>query len=220
MDAHETDTALITAAFALMAERGWFGLSLADAARQAGIEPSVARARLPDRCALLARFGRLADQAALEGAITDGPVRDRIFDIVMRRIDFLQAHRAGVTALLRDLPTDPASALFLAHASRRSMQWMLEGVGITASGLRGQLRVHGMGLLWLATMQAWKSDESEDLSATMAALDKALNRAEQAENTLADLLGRRETASSDAMADDVTDGAANTGTDLPPDVEM
>ena len=179
--------ALIDAAFGLIAERGWLGLSLAEAASRAGIDPETARTRLPDRGAFLAGFVELADRAALEGALIDGPVRDRLFDIVMRRIDFLQARRPGVLALLRDLPGDPASGLSLVRASRRAMGAMLDAIGIDASGLRGQLRIHGMGLLWLATLHAWKSDESEDLAATMAALDKAITRAGQAERSLADL---------------------------------
>ena len=216
MDAHETDQALITAAFALIAERGWMGLSLAEAARNAGVSAASARAALPDRCALLARFGRLADQAALEGALSDGPVRDRIFDVVMRRIDFLQAHRAGMLALLRDLPSDPASAFVVTAGLGRSMRWLLDGVGIRTHGLRGHLRVHGMGLIWLATVRAWREDGSEDLSATMAALDKALTRAGQAENTLADLLGRKTSKPVEASADDVPMAEA----ELPPDTEM
>jgi ubiquinone biosynthesis protein COQ9 len=187
----ETDhtSALVNAALGLIAERGWLGLSLAEAAQRAGIAPADARACLPDRGALLARFVELADAAALDGALVDGPMRDRLFDIVMRRIDFLQARRLGVIALLRDLPGDPASALSLACASRRAMAAMLDAIGIETSGLRGQLRIHGMGLLWLATLHAWKNDDSDDLSATMAALDKAITRAGQAERSLSDLCG-------------------------------
>ena len=48
MDAHDIDTKLIDSAFALIAERGWFGLSLGEAARNAGFEPAEARARMPD----------------------------------------------------------------------------------------------------------------------------------------------------------------------------
>jgi len=194
MDAHDIDTRLIDSAFALIAERGWFGLSLGEAARNAGFEPAEARARMPDRGAMLACFGKLADQAALDGALTDGPVRDRLFDIVMRRIDFLQARRAGMLALLQGLQNDPASALFLATALRSSMRQMLDAVGVQTSGLRGHLRVHGMALLWLATVRAWKDDTSEDLSQTMAALDTALTRAGQAENTMSDLLCHRRAA--------------------------
>lgn len=139
-----------------------------------------ARARFPSRVVLLLRFGRLADQAALAEASSEGPVRDRLFDLLMRRIDALQGHRAGVLALLRALPGEPPTALLLALATRRSMRWMLEAAGIPTRGAGGELRVKGLLAVWLWTVRAWRADEAEDLSATMVALDTALRRAESA----------------------------------------
>jgi hypothetical protein len=107
-------------------------------------------------------------------------VRDRLFDLLMRRIDALQAHRGGVLALLRALPGEPPTALLLTLATRRSMRWMLEAVGIPTRGINGELRVKGLLAVWLWTIRAWRTDESEDLSATMAALDAALSRADRA----------------------------------------
>jgi hypothetical protein len=138
-----------------------------------------ARERFPSRAAILLRFGRLADQAALADCPTDGTVRDKLFYLLMRRIDLLQAHRSGVLALLRDLPTQPATALLLAMANRRSMRWMLGAAGVPTIGISGDLRVKGLLAVWLWTIRSWRSDESTDLSATMAALDAALQRAER-----------------------------------------
>lgn len=200
MKTHDFDTKLFEGAFALIAERGWRHVSMAEVARHADLPLAEMRARCPTRLALLLRFGRHADRMAVTGALLDGPMRDRIFDVVMRRLDVLQAHRDGVLSLLRDLPSDPLTALVLAPASALSMAWLLQAVGAETSGLRGTLRVQGMQVLWLATLRAWRLDESEDLSATMAALDQALNRAAQAENTLAELLGQQTTASEPGAA--------------------
>ena len=218
------DDALIAAAFTLIAEDGWRRLSVAKAARRAGVDLAAARGRFPVKLSILMRFGTMADKAALTGALTDGPVRDRIFDIVMRRIDMLQAHRPGVQALLRELPRDPLTAMALGAASLRSMAWMLEGVGVTTAGLRGQLRVQGMLALWLATLRAWDRDESEDLSATMAALDHALDRAAQAEATMAEMpCGRRtpdvagDAASNLETASDIAEAAGEIAETTPDD---
>ena len=97
----------------------------------------------------------------------------------MRRFDVMQAHRAGVKALLRFLPTDPPTALLLACATKRSMRWMLQAAGVTATGPRGEVQVRGLLAVWLWGVRAWERDTSEDLSGTMAAVDTALQRAEQ-----------------------------------------
>ena len=178
MDAAEIDRALIAAAFQLAAEKGWRSVSVAAAARAAGLELARARGRFPGRVAILLRFGRLADQAALAEVPSEGPARDRLFGLLMRRIDSLQPHRAGVLALLRALPAEPPIALLFTLATRRSMRWMLEAAGIPARGIHGELRVKGLLAVWLWTIRTWQTDETEDLSATMAALDTALGRAE------------------------------------------
>jgi ubiquinone biosynthesis protein COQ9 len=181
MDDAAFDRALIAAAFQIAAESGWSTVNVAVAARAASLPLARARERFPGRVAILLRLGRMADQAALAEAPSDGPVRDRLFDLLMRRIDALQAHRAGVLALLRALPAEPPIALLLALATRRSMRWMLQAAGVLpTSGVRGELRVKGLVAVWLWTIRAWRSDESQDLSATMSALDVALRRAESA----------------------------------------
>ncbi len=176
----DTDAALVAACFEQIAGHGWSRLSIPAVARAAGIPLDLARRRLPDRCALLLRFGALADAHALKDVPSDGPARDRLLDLVMRRIDFLQTHRAGVIALLRAVPFDPVAAMLLATASLRSMGWLLEAAGIPATGPKGSLRAAGLLAVWGWTIRAWERDDSADMAATMAALDTALGRAERA----------------------------------------
>ncbi len=211
MDDAAFDTALIGAVFQQAAERGWHQVSLVEAARAAALPLAEVRARFPGRASVLLRFGRLADQAALTDAPAEGPVRDRLFDLLMRRFDALQAHRAGVIALLRALPRDPPTAMLLACATRRSMRWMLQAAGVGAAGLRGELRVRGLVGVWLWTLRAWERDDSADLSGTMAALDAALARAEQA----ASWIGR----SGRQSAADVSAESALTEPEPPPSPE-
>jgi hypothetical protein len=180
MDDAAFDRALVAAWFALAADQGRRLPSVAAAAREAGLPLDRARVRFAAPASVLMRFGRIADEATLTGLPTDGSVRDKLFDMVMRRIDVLQAHRAGVDAVLRSLPAMPPLALFLAMATERSMRWLLDACGEQTSGIAGALRVRGLVAVWLWTVRAWRTDESADLSTTMAALDRALGQAERA----------------------------------------
>lgn len=204
MDETEFDSALIASAFRLAAERGWPQVSVAAAARAAALPLDQARERFPGKPMVLLRFGRMADQAALADMSNEGPVRDRLFELLMRRIDALQAHRAGVLALLRSLPADPPTALLLALATRRSMRWMLDAVDVRTSGLRGELRVRGLMGVWLWGVRSWQQDDTADLSTTMAALDVALRRAENAAGWLGGGPRRTEDVSAEAELEDVS----------------
>jgi AcrR family transcriptional regulator len=179
MEDTEFDKALIRSAFALAGEKGWPAASIAQAARRADLSLSKARERFPNRAALLLKFGRMADQAALAETPKEGTVRDRLFYLIMQRLDVLQAHRAGVLGLMRALPTQPDTAALLACATRRSMRWLLEAAGVSSRGVRGDIRTSGLLAIWLWTLRAWQADETADLSQTMSAVDNALQRAER-----------------------------------------
>jgi ubiquinone biosynthesis protein COQ9 len=179
MSEHDFDRALIGAAFRLAAESGWARVTVADAARGAGLSLAEARVRFPGKHILLGRFGRHLDQAALSAAANEGPVRDRLFDLLMSRFDAMKPHRDGVRALMRCLPSDPATALLLACYTRRSMRWMLHAAGQPTTGFRGALRVKGLVGVWAWALRTFERDETDDLSATMAALDTALGRADR-----------------------------------------
>jgi AcrR family transcriptional regulator len=176
----EFDSALIAAALQIAADEGWRQVTVVAAARAANLSLARARERFPGRGVILVKFGRMADQAVLDGDPAEGSVRDQLFDLLMRRFDALQSHRPGILALMRALPLDPGTALRLACATRRSMRWMLQTAGVPANGLFGELRVKGLLGVWLWALRTWEHDDSEDLTATMAALDTALARAEQA----------------------------------------
>ena len=178
MTDQEFEAALVDAAFALGAEAGWSRVSAAAAARHAGLDLARARFLFPCTGTVLKKFGRLADASALTGAAADGNTRDRLFDILLRRFDYLQARRAGVVALMRHLPACPPLAVALAEMNIASMGWLLEGAGVSATGFSGMLKKRGLLAVWLYGLRAWAKDDSPDLTATMAAVDSALARAE------------------------------------------
>ncbi len=179
MDHEKFDQALIGAAMARAEAVGWRRVTVVEAAREAGLPLDEARVRFPMRTTVLLRLGMLADRSALVDDGSTGTVRERLFDLLMRRIDVLQQYRGGVQAVLRALPLDPALALLLAAATGDSMAWIAAAAGVDTTGLAGRLRVQGVVAVWLQAVRAWDRDDSEDLSGTMAALDKALDRAER-----------------------------------------
>jgi ubiquinone biosynthesis protein COQ9 len=179
MSEQDFDNALIAAAFQRAAEVGWARVTVVDAARAAGLSLAEARVRFPGKHAILLRFGQRLDQAALSATPGDGPIRDQLFDLLMSRFDAMKPHREGVRALLRYLPCDPATTLLLGCATRRSMRWMLHAAGQPTTGVRGALRIKGLVGVWTWTLRTFVRDDSDDLSATMAALDTTLGRVHQ-----------------------------------------
>ncbi|HEV2549332.1 MAG TPA: TetR family transcriptional regulator [Stellaceae bacterium] len=165
---------MLDAALALAAERDWAGIGLGEVAQQAGLPLAEAYAACRSKLDLLAALTRRLDQAALAAPPeAEGLPRERLFDLLMRRFDALQPHRRALRSMLRGSFGDPA-ALLAAPALLRSMAWMLEAAAIGAGGWRGALRVHVLAGVYLSVLRVFLGDESADLAATMAALDRRL----------------------------------------------
>lgn len=179
----------ITAALLAVAGRdGWGETTLAAIAEEAGVGLGPLRARFATREAILLRFGTVVDTAVVAQPATGETAREKLFDVLMRRFDALQPHRAGILAVARAAPSDPCLLAVGAPAAVRSMAWMLEAAGIPAAGITGQLRAKALLALWVAAFRAWAKDESADMGATMAALDRLLDRAEGLARSLEPLI--------------------------------
>ncbi len=184
--------AIIDAALDLAAVQGWRDSTLGDIARHAKLSLADLYRHYPSKTAILAGFARRVDIAVLSGTDpeeSEETPRERLFDVIMRRFDALGPHREAVRAILRDAGREPVATLCGAGGPfRRSLRWMLEAAGLRASGLRGEVRICGLGFIYLSVLRVWLDDDSEDMAKTMAALDQRLKRAE---SMIASASGRR-----------------------------
>ncbi len=184
--AADSEARLVAGLWRVVARHGWDGLTMRRVSAASGVSLAELRRRCPTPSVLLALHNRVVDQQVLEGTVPDtgDTPRERLFDVLMRRVDALQPHRRGVLRLLDEALTDPVLALALFSGLPRSMAWMLEAARIGTDGFAGALRANGLAAVWLYTLRAWARDNTEDLGPTMAALDRALDRAEQTARTL------------------------------------
>ena len=169
---------MLDAALALAAERDWAGIGLAEIAHKAGLPLAEAYAACRSKLDLLAALNRRVDAAALAAVPeAEGLPRERLFDLLMRRFDALQPHRLALRSMLRGGLGGP-TALLAAPALLRSMAWMLEAAGIGTGGRRAGLRAPLLAGVYLSVLRVFLGDESTDLAATMAALDRRLRGVE------------------------------------------
>lgn len=176
------DPDLLTIAFALLVERGWAGLSLPALAERSGLPLVEVHRRLPDRRAVLRALSERVDQAMLEVDLRELeglPPRDKLFELIMRRLDALAPFRAGLDRLARDARRDPCLLLPITCRLDRSLRWMQELSGLRAHGLCARLQRRALLAVYLQTLRTWLAEEGADLARTMAALDSLLRRIER-----------------------------------------
>jgi AcrR family transcriptional regulator len=180
----------IDALMALLAEQSFEQIGLAEVAGRAGLKLSQLRAEFGSVLAIFAAHVKDIDRAVLAGGdadMTEEPPRERLFDVLMRRLEALAPYKEAVRSVMRSARRNPGLALALNAMAVRSQSWMLEAAGIGAHGPRGALRAQGAALMFARVLSVWVDDEEEGLDRTMAALDRGLASAERWEGFIGDL---------------------------------
>jgi AcrR family transcriptional regulator len=181
---------IIAALLAILPEKPFQAIGLADIAAAAGVSLAQLRDEFPSTLAILAAHVKATDRAVLAEDLSDmadEPVRERLFDVLMRRLEVLAPHREAMGSLLRSARRDPPLAVALNGLARRSQQWMLTAAGIGASGPRGMIRAQGLAVLFASVLRTWIDDDDPGQARTMAALDRALGRGQRFAGFLDDL---------------------------------
>ena len=193
MERDTLEKALVAAAMTLAEERGWGSVSVVESARRANLSLIDVRQYFPSQTSILLCLGRLADKNALcedfshqvlsdddiptDSTSTEGDDRrERLFDMLMCRLDVFQQYRKGVKSVLRSLPFNPWQAVQVGNATAESMRWIAEAAGLDVHGFAGMARVGALVGLWTHVIRVWEQDENVDMGNTMAALEQALDQ--------------------------------------------
>ena len=181
---------IIAAFMALLAAKPIEQIGFAEIAKTAGVSLSELRGQFGSTLAILAAHMKATDRAVLASAdddMAEEPPRERLFDVLMRRLEMLEPHKVAVRSLARSAARNPGLAFALNGLAVRSQQWMLTAADIGASGPRGMVRAQGLALLFASVLRIWVHDDDPGHARTMAALDRALARGQRWSGFLDDL---------------------------------
>ena len=170
---------IVEALLALAAERRWEDFSMSDVAARAGLTLSQFRDCFPSKGAVLGAWSRHIDKQVLDGVSDDligEPAKERLFDVLMRRLDAMAPHRDALAGIMEWAQHDPAATLSLNTLALNSMRFMLEAAGIESEGPVGALKLQGLVLAWTRVLRVWLDDRDPGFGQTMAALDRELER--------------------------------------------
>lgn len=167
---------LCAAALRLAAKQDWGRLTIEQIAMAAKISPAQAKKVFASKDLLLPAIVRQIDARVVTKAgkvnMRDTP-RDRLFQLLMARFDFLQEQRAAILSILNETRRDPSLARLIIPAQIRSMQKLIECARV-AAGARAQIAAFGLLAVYYRALWSWHQDTTRDMAKTMAALDQGL----------------------------------------------
>lgn len=182
---------IVDAFLALLAVEPFERIDLRAVAERTEVSLADMRQEFGSLFQILEAFVRRTDEqvlaAGLDPDLADAPARERLFDVLMQRIEILKPHREAVRSVDRAARRNPPFALALNGLSLRSAQWMFAAANIDSGGLQGCLRAQGLVVVMARTFRVWFDDQDPGLARTMAALDRELANGERALNLFGDL---------------------------------
>lgn len=190
MPTAKTEQKILEAFLDLLSRHAYQEVSLPLIAREAGVKLSDLRASYGSRLDLLQAFVSKIDRAVLDDqdeGMADQPARDRLFDVLMTRLDHLAPYKSVVRSLEKAAASDPGLLLHLNRMAVGSQNWMLAAAGIEIPGMKGKLVTQGLAMSFARVVRVWLDESDEGMPRTMARLDKELDRGE-------DWLGRLDRA--------------------------
>ncbi len=171
--------AIVEALLELAGERHWEDIPLSDIAMRANVSLSAFRDAFPSKGAVLAAFTRKIDKAVLDGVSpleSDQSPKDRLFEVLLRRLEVLKPYRPGLESISEWNARNPFAAAALNKESMNSMRFMLQAAGIDSEGPVGMVKLQGLALAWRRVLATWFTDDSSDLGPTKAVLERELAR--------------------------------------------
>lgn len=174
--------AIVQALMRLAATRPWDTIEVTDIAREAGVSLAAFRDLFPSKGAVLGAFSRMIDKEVLADPMDDlagEPARERVFDVMMRRIDALTPYKPALRRIFGAVRTDPLALAALNQVGLNSQRFMLAAAGVSTEGPRGRLKLQGAALVFARTLDTWLDDDDPALAKTMARLDRELKRGER-----------------------------------------
>lgn len=174
---------IIDTALSVIAERGFSDSDWEEIAARSDRTVQALRGHIGDLPDAVLKFLDRVDRQVLSedaGFTDEDSVKDRLFDLLMRRLDGLAPHRQAMVAVSREMRRDPCLAALIGGRELRALSWYLAEAGVSTKGPFGLIRTKGLGLVWTHAFTVWLDDDSDDFAKTMAVLDKDLSRAGRA----------------------------------------
>lgn len=151
-------------------------------AENADVKIEVVRACCNGKLDLLAAFMSELDQKVLKERDPDlmnETARDRLFDVLMCRMDLMEPHKEAIRNVRRTALRDPAFAMHMHKLVVRSMKWMLVAAGIEEFGLRSVGMSNALAVGFERVGRIWLEDDVPGHPKAMAAVDDMLANGEK-----------------------------------------
>jgi len=159
--------------------KSWNSIKLDEIYKKSKINKKYIQKRITSKFDLLKNINRYFDFQLTHSSreVDQSSNKDMIFEVMMMRFDILQNYRKSIIRIFDALKRKPQEVLFLLPSFIESMVVITRIAKIPINGLKGNLKIKGLLLIYFLSFLVWTKDNCESLEKTMKSLDNYLDHA-------------------------------------------
>jgi len=188
----ETENKYIKKGFDLINDIGWEEFSLEKLSTQEKIPINDLKVFFKCKNSIVDKFSRMIDKN-IESKLRiddfkDSSKKDILFELIMMRFDEMEGFKGSLVKILDVSKNKPLLISIITKNVMNTMDFFLELSNSYNNYAFDFLKKNFLFIIYSITFKTWLSDDTEDLSKTMAELDKLLSTAENFQQKVSSFL--------------------------------
>ena len=160
-------------------KKSWNSIKLEEICKKSKINKKKLQRKIDSKLDLLSNINRYFDLQLTNTSETvdQSSHKDMIFELMMLRFDILQNYRKSIIRIFNAFKRKPQELLLLLPSFIESMVVITRMAKIPINGLKGNLKIKGLLVIYFLSFLVWTKDNCESLEKTMKSLDNYLDHA-------------------------------------------
>lgn len=178
--------------FSNIARDGWTKFSLLHFSKTQKISIQDLKIFFRNKDHILERFSKMIDHKVESNIdveeMKSTSKKDNLFELIMLRLEAMQTYKVALRNIISSTKEQPIILKKLSKNIINSLDFYLELSSYYDDTPVDFLKKNAIFLIYSLTFRVWLNDESDDLSKTMAELDKFLSMADKANERITNFL--------------------------------
>jgi len=176
---HKEMIKIAEATLSILSKKSWDSISTEDVLKKTKLKKNNAIKKISNKKDLLSNINRFIDNKIKNNLKTleQSSQKDMIFEILMMRFEILEKYRKSIINIFISFKKKPHELIFLLPSFIESMILMANLSNITTNGVKGNIKVKSLLIIYFSSFLIWIEDTNSELEKTMTSLDSYLDKA-------------------------------------------
>ncbi|MBD22699.1 MAG: hypothetical protein CL572_03445 [Alphaproteobacteria bacterium] len=188
MNSNNKEHYLLKKAFEIIERDGWEKFSLQNLSKQEKIKNEDIKFYFKNKNEIIDKFSTMMDSIVESKVNLDdfkiSSKKDNLFELIMLRLEEMKNFKISLVKIIESAKKKPLLLKRISSNVMNTLDFYLELTSCYENTPIDFLKQNTLFFIYSFTFKTWLKDESDDLSSTMAELDRLLTFSEKAEKKI------------------------------------